>query len=366
MPTDSNPSWISRAVEPWFVATLGVGSAILVVGGFLLIRGTLGEDHYAQRLSDESPAVREAAARKLAHMGSMKLLPFLADLEGSGVRVETSDWIREYLSEHKESIIESLLDLWPLSSWQRRIGIAKLFGKVGGEESPAVQEHFFNLLKHGDTGEEVIAMELLVTSGGERASVLSALLERLKDESVEIRAAAVSGLWNFPNHTEKILPRIRTQYASEPSPGQRLRILSFYSGKADQKQAVDLLLVGLRDPSPKVRFCACSLLGRYGGEDLRAVRALVEALKGEDSGFRTEALSSLGMLGGSASNALDEVMRFLERGNPFERQAAAEALGKIGVSSDRMLRLLQASTKDEEQRVRLAAEEALGWLRGTE
>lgn len=92
------------------------------------------------------------------------------------------------------------------------------------------------------------------------------------------------------------------------------------------EQAVNPLIMLLKDPDPSLRQIAASTLGKIGSP--RAATALLESLTDKNNNIRYSAAHSLGMIG--AENAVEPLILMMQRESGSSFYAVATALGRIG------------------------------------
>ncbi|MSR81838.1 MAG: MFS transporter [Candidatus Latescibacteria bacterium] len=97
-------------------------------------------------------------------------------------------------------------------------------------------------------------------------------------------------------------------------------------GRSGNPLAIEELVQGLADASPKVRRSAAQALGESGSE--KAAAPLVRELMSDDSDIRSEAAEALGRLG--MARAIDPLITALEDEDPRVRMSAIRGLSQIG------------------------------------
>lgn len=185
--------------------------------------------------------------------------------------------------------------------------------------------------------------------------VISALVEALRDQSPQVRAASAAAFlellldglpdaWPAPETKSSLVP-------AGPTPGA--------ANRAIMQPALVALSEALNDPDATVRLKAATVLGWLG--EARAAGALAAALGDTDERCRRAAALSLGMLGTPV--ALKPLALALADTSSLVRQSAAEALGQLAnpVATDLLLDVLH--TAGETPEVRAAVARALGSMR---
>jgi len=97
-------------------------------------------------------------------------------------------------------------------------------------------------------------------------------------------------------------------------------------GRSGNPLAIDELVQGLADASPKVRRSAAQALGESGSE--KAADPLLRELMSDDSDIRSEAAEALGRLG--MARSIDPLITALEDEDPRVRMSAIRGLSQIG------------------------------------
>src|SRR5690348_13397965 len=97
------------------------------------------------------------------------------------------------------------------------------------------------------------------------------------------------------------------------------------AGQSPHENAVDALVVALKDTDAGVRRQAAAALGEIG--NTRAVNGLMDALKDADADVRAHALSALGDIGDR--RAVSAIAGLLKDSSPSIRSHAASALGEL-------------------------------------
>ena len=191
---------------------------------------------------------------------------------------------------------------------------------------PKTVDTLITVLKDGDDSSRYSAAESLGKIGGSKA--VDALITAFNDERnyFDIRYKAVEALI-----------------------------------KIGDPKAVGALITALKDDDPYVQGLAAAALGVIG--DPKAVGALT--LKDDDPVSSLKAVAgnndaqTLGMI--EDLKAVDALITALKDENPYVRKQAAQALGKIGDSN--AVDALITALKDNEKNVRMAAATALGDIR---
>jgi len=133
--------------------------------------------------------------------------------------------------------------------------------------------------------------------------------------------------------------RLAQQAKNEYPPTRRI-VMYLLTRYGDAKQAVPILLEGLKDAEPLVRAEAALALGRRHAKNV--VASLIPGLKDADEHVRGTVAHALGLLGGSSSR---EALRpLLQDEAAFVRAIAAESLQRLG---DKTVKPLQGFRAEE-------------------
>ncbi len=184
---------------------------------------------------------------------------------------------------------------------------------------------------------------------------VAALIEALRDEVPEVRAAAVEALGE--QRDTATVSALMEVLRRDADPAVR-RSAAWALGQIEDPRAIPALADALRgDADAEVRRNAAWALGEI--EDKRGTAPLVEALRrGGDAALRKTIVEALGMIEDPAS--VPGLTPMLRDSDPVLRQAAAEALGQI--EDTRSVDDLMPLVRDEVVGVRRAAVDALGQI----
>ncbi len=273
-----------------------------------------------------------------------------------------SEWVRRWAVVHLgqlglEAVIPILIQALQDSdsdSGLHRNAIAAL-GKLRAEI--AVPDLLQELVEGWNLQEHV--MEALGLIGSE--SVISGLLQALKDDDRTVRLNAASALGKIG--LQIALPGIRQGMLFFPdldralyrSIGIRGEIMTLW-----KKLGLEAVILGLRqvlqDPDSGVRGESAVALGKLGSEVV--ILDLLQMLHDTDSWTRARAADALGYLGSEIS--IPDLLQSLQDFDPGVRASVATALGSINseIAIPDLLQVLQ----DPDSGVRAKAVEAIGNL----
>jgi HEAT repeat protein len=127
---------------------------------------------------------------------------------------------------------------------------------------------------------------------------------------------------------------------------------------AHRGDAVEQLLMALKDPAWQVRTEAAYALFQRGGDSRAVVSALAEALDDEAWQVREQAVFALGHKGSSEADVVEPLLRALTHADTRVRRGAAQALWHCADS--RAFEPLLTALKDEDAKVRSSVAQTLG------
>jgi len=227
------------------------------------------------------------------------------------------------------------------------------------QEKETVVSYLLEALKDQDAAIRRQAGHSLgyLESGNDK--VRAALQAAANDPAPRVRVAAVGALWRITKG-EVFLSAI-LEALKDNSAKVRLDAVQAVTFGADHKKAVAPLIALLKDPDAEVRMAAADVLSRHclvlSGEAKEAVPALVELLGDEDSQLRGHARSGLGGIGPEAKAALPALLKALRKG-----ENTAWAIGKIGSDGKTVIPALVGALTHKDERLRSEAAYALGRL----
>jgi len=296
-------------------------------------------------LSEESEALKSAAAGAIAWADEKTLRYFLERVEG--IKIKKSTWV----------LVEHLIKMLENKDSSLRMNAAIALGRL--RDKRAVK-HLIRALKDSSPRVRRAAAMALGILGANEA--VEHLIERLDDESADVIIASLEAMRDL-NVSKKYVDRISNCL---DNPSSRIRELAVYVLENCGENAIDALLKALKDNVKEVRVAAMKALimslSSIPTERSEVVRnmikdkltnspgiaeVLIELLKKTESkSIRRNAIWILGQLKDPAS--VDVLVDILEKGNFEEKRLAATSLTKIPESSKKLIELL--SHPDEEVR----------------
>ena len=186
-------------------------------------------------------------------------------------------------------------------------------------------------------------------------AAITVLVQSLKDERGEVRAAAASALVRMGSLTVPELIR------SLNSKDAVVRSTAAYAlGRIGEPNAIPALVQLLNDERWEVRQNAASALGKIDQSSQTVVFTLIQGLSDKHINVRISAASMLGQIGAPAEAAIPGLAYALNHQQVTLRGTAAKALGQIGVPTRTAVAALINVLNDESPWVRANAAYALG------
>jgi HEAT repeat protein len=196
-------------------------------------------------------------------------------------------------------------------------------------------------------------------------AVYPALLDAIRQESAEVRAAAIAALGNFPGaETEAIFAETLTSDSADKVRTSAAEAMERLPGIRTNRTLLTALTRSLQtDTAQEVRAAAASSLAQVGG--VEAMLTLRNLLETERSGrVQIEAIG--GVYRHASSNVTDVLLRLLEQSN-LDVDALRETVRCLGLARAQLAtpKLAQLLKDSKEELVRQAAATALGALDNT-
>lgn len=152
------------------------------------------------------------------------------------------------------------------------------------------------------------------------------LAESMKNENINIRAAAARGLANL-----NIAPEILEPILGEALKSADPLVVAHMEDAIVRMGPQAVPEVGQMLQNKEMRWSALAIIRRWGEAAPEITKPLQEALKAEDDpNFQAEVLLALGAVGSKAAGALEEIRPFLKSDSRELKLNAVYALGKIG------------------------------------
>lgn len=313
-------------------------------------------DPVLRALTDKNPAVREAAASYLKHLGKLSegccketsIIPFLIGaLEDNHPRVrEEASAALAYYKDWQaiDPLIRRLKDESP---WVR-LNAAFALGEL---KAPRVVDPLLDLLNdQTDWRNKFVQQECVIAIrkiGHPYPKVMTALMNNFNDPFLKPEIIKSLGKFQVAEGRDLLVE-------ASKDPNERIRKLAVEAlsrlpvvsppRRADLPQAtgklgesnIELFVKSLNDPSPEVRAQSAQALGRV--RDNRAVEPLLAVLNDKDERVREKAILALGNF--SDERILDALINFiLKDSNANLRNQAEKAFKSVAEKTckERML-----------------------------
>jgi HEAT repeat protein len=194
---------------------------------------------------------------------------------------------------------------------------------------------------------------------------LSAQLEKLQDQDIQVRLAAVGELQKMgTGRSAAVLILVKVMQSNSDEFVRSLAASSLGYMAPDPDIVLPPLILALqKDPSEFVRQSAADSLGRLGSRAKAAIPALVVAIQVDTFHWaRSSAAMALGQIGLDANEVVPVLMKVtIEDKDSNVRSQAARSTGRFGPKARMAVpNLIQAMQKDSDPEVRSAAAGAFG------
>lgn len=330
----------------------------------------------------DSPQVRQQAARALGEMGDRKALnPLLSVLQNSkeqqSVRWNAATAIGQLkdagglkpllvIAQNKQDVIlqsKAIKAIGQITDPQAaREHVAAL--AISNKEIQKASTHALQVmsrqavdalvegLQHKDGNTRILIIELLGASGDRRA--MAPLLGIMKDDHMaEVRLKAMKALVSMGGVPPKEAFIVASNDPSAMLRAEAARQLGSIGGV----EVVEALIECLDDESVNVQQTALQALGK--SKDKRLIKPLMKVAESDDEALRKRAFDLLEDLGEEAVEAL---ITLLKSKHEYVRALAVDSLAKIG--DKRSIDPLVTALQDESKQVRYKTANALqklGW-----
>ncbi len=318
-----------------------------------------------ETLADEYPYVRRAAAEALGKMGEQAVEPLLNAVKNESANVRVGALTALGLMRNPKAV-RSSISLLPDKDVSVRDAAIRALGRIN---NPAGNVELMRLL-----GKE--SPELSTKA----AYVLSDVGWTPEDPEARAAFLITTNQWEKVPELGEIAVKALIVALGHDDESGRLKAVEAL-GKIRAREAVDHLMVCLKDPSMGVRAKAAWALGQC--RDKRSVASLVIALHDPVENVRESACLALQAMGWTPSQTMERVwfhlanhewdklvglggpsveplILGLTKGSSKVRRSAALALGKI--KDARALDPLIAVLTDADANVRLSSARALGMI----
>jgi HEAT repeat protein len=215
----------------------------------------------------------------------------------------------------------------PKASQQLQTKVSNLFHRLGPTAAPKL----LPLLEHANPSMRQLACQILGSAQGEARLVVPRLVERLSDDNMNVRLAAVGSLSRFGPAARAGLPKIVEICKAKDAPfNARFQCLAALEQiGADQPDVKALALATLDDKIPHIRGHALLLLAAGDPENPKVMPQALKLL--DDPTARYQGLEVLRRLGPGAAPAVGSLCAVLHKTPDIMlRTQIANVLGAIG------------------------------------
>ena len=240
-----------------------------------------------------------------------------------------------------------------------KAGLARCKSQTAGDISEGSA-----LVKEAREGDRILRSKIIrsmARADVKAADVLPALVSWVKDQDVEVRAAARETLIEFGAvAVSHVVPLLSSKEPRDV--GNAADIL----GEIGREPNVVVPALGqaLRRADPEVSGRIADALATFGPKAAPVATILVEALaRAAQLGLKQQIAYTLGTIGPAAKEAVPQLTNLLEFSQDSEglvKVKAAEALGKMGAAAAAAVPVLTAALKTDDVRLPATAAEALG------
>ncbi len=328
----------------------------LVVAGFALWP-LAQEEWFLRRLESGDEAERQAAAKRLAEMGSVRAVPGLVRI----LKEKSHVWGERFGSGQVLIPIFELTSDLPLTSTlvvdratastfdnalRRLLGpraVPCLIDLLADESDPVALWAISSLAAHGRRSDAALRALAATLQGGNEnrrcaaatalggfgAAAVPPLVGALGDANARLRIHAADALDEIGADAKAAIPALVERLADREEVVRTQAAVVLVELGAD---IVPLLVARLDDEELNLCLWALSLLKDMGPEAAAAVPALAKALSGSGDSIALLAMAALEAIGPAASPALPELMEVLRRGSVTYAEFA-RGLARIGPAS---------------------------------
>jgi HEAT repeat protein len=313
------------------------------------------------RLGVDPAASLVAVIRESGSAERLSLLPLLTSASSAAAVVEclrdpdADVRVRACVAVGRLGIAEALCNIFPLlADASPAVSIAALSAvqAVGGVETERLAT---DAARSDDAAMRRAALRILAYFGSKTAVDL--FVGALADPDPHVVEAAIQGL---PHLDDTRATKALLACARSASAAMRASAMRAMTHAGSDLQVTPLLLLGLRDPDPWVRYYACQSLGRLRCE--AATRPITERLEDTAGQVRVAAVEALSHLRGDTATVALKNAALSQDADV--RRAAIVGLGITGRSE--VLPILLEGAREADASTRLVAVSSLAGFKGHE
>lgn len=289
-------------------------------------------------LRDDDLRIRTIAIAKLVELGEVAVPVLVSHLGDEEVRWLVSGALINIGQPSLRPLVLALKSDVPAVR-RNAIFVLRQLGAV--EAAPSIQR----CLDDPEISVQVQAIYTVSKLGGEGA--LRLVVDKMKDDRVEIRSAAIEGMSYFG---EKAIPHVTSILSGGSSDAKISAIKSL--GLIGSNKGIPYILKVLGDRNPGVRYQACETLGEFKNSGVAP--KLIELFNDPDSEVREAANEAVSKV---AADSKPLLMRLLRKGTELEKINTAIVVRKVKLEefSPQIAELI----KDPSSDVRISAVTAL-------
>jgi len=175
------------------------------------------------------------------------------------------------------------------------------------------------------------AVEALAALGEAARPAVPNLVQAIRDEDAEVRAAATETLGRLVAEPDTMIPRLAAQLDDSTSTrrGPMWAVVGFSLGHYG-RDALPHVMPALKSPSSATCRSAMLAIDRIGADAHETVPDLIAILQRNDAETRIYAINALRAVGPAAKDAIPELVKHLSSDDFHTQYWACRALGAIG------------------------------------
>jgi HEAT repeat protein len=261
------------------------------------------------------------------------------------------------LAERGETVVPMLVQMIRDASPRVRAAGVGALARFGWR-SDTLAADLQKLLADGDKNVRMSAAEALSRIGPRGEAAVGDLIVRLKDPDTDVRRSTAEALGRY---TAPEVPTRLIEVAALDV-DRTVRAAAADSLVRLGPASVTPLTTVLKEPDPRFRQAAASVLGRLGPDAAPAVPGLAELLADEREPMRLEAASALAAIGPAAAPAAPRLVAALNDTSESVRFAALTALRRAKAGQVQDLPALRKALVAHSELVSSAAAQAIAGL----
>jgi HEAT repeat protein len=328
----------------------------------LVAAGTRVTEALCQRLTDEEPDIRMAAAFALGQAGEAAVPALKRSLRS--VNSEARGLAAFALGQMGAAARDAVPELiTALDDWSPRVraNAASALGFIGKDSALALPA-LATALRDRDGRTVQAALEAIIQIGP-KSFVGPALVGVLAHEDREISRLAGVALAKLPRLDPICVPELQQALLSSRADVRMYAVQALAMMGAEASDALPELRRALEDPDVNIRRQAYRVIAGMGNVP-GAAAALAAALENDDATITGLTLAELQGRGALKEDAVPALTHALSNPSLRVREIAANCLGKVGPGAHSAAPALAALLIDRDASVRRASATALGQIGG--